>query len=243
MIKEVPKMKLYRYQPINKLTLTNLSKKKNWVADPLLFNDPFEFRIRDIYDINSVGNIVYLSEDEVKVRRALLKELESYGVVCYSKNEVNQLLWSHYADNHRGMCLVFEVEKKNESYLKQVKYAKTLPKIKFSKDEVEIEQNLIMLTTTKSEDWKYEDEYREIYFNKNIHEDYPGELVQIIFGCRCSIDDIQLVFDIIRPDLNKVIFSKTFIQKNTFLMGISSIPHVEGRKYEIPEYWNKTMEK
>lgn len=42
-------MLLYRYQPINKLTLTNLSRQKNWVADPLDFNDPYEFHLKEEY--------------------------------------------------------------------------------------------------------------------------------------------------------------------------------------------------
>lgn len=233
-----PKMKLFRYQPINKLTLTNLSKKKNWVANPLEFNDPFEFRIRDIYDINSEGNLVYLDKESVKLRKLFLKELENYGVVCYSTNDVNQLLWSHYADYHRGMCLVFEIDNENENFLRPVKYSETLPKIEFKNENELISKNLLEITTTKSVHWKYENEFRQIYRNKNHHENYPGALVEVIFGCRSSIDDIHLVFDILKPDLNQITFSKTFIQKNSFLMGISTIPRNDNQPYEIPSYWN-----
>ncbi len=237
-----PRMKLYRYQPINKLTLINLSKQKNWVADPLEFNDPYEFRIRDIYDINSKGNLVYLDNESIELRQHFLRQLERYGVICYSNNDVNQLLWSHYADNHKGMCLVFEIPKEKEKGIKMVRYADTLPKIDFKNDNEEINKGLLEITTTKSKNWSYENEFRQIFFDKGIHVEYPGNLVEIIFGCRCSLNDIKLVFDIVKPDITKITFSKTFIQKNSFLMGISSKPHVEGIPYEIPSYWESTLE-
>lgn len=31
------------------------------------------------------------------------------GIVCFSKNYADPMLWSHYADHHRGVALVFEI--------------------------------------------------------------------------------------------------------------------------------------
>lgn len=237
-----PKMKMFRYQPINKNTLSNLSKGKNWIADPLLFNDPYEFRIRDIYEFNTEGENVCLDDDSIEIREHFLSELDKYGVISYSTDDVNQLLWSHYASNHTGMCLVFEVPQENEIFIRRVKYEDTLPKIEYKNEESLISKGLIEITTTKSKNWSYEKEFRQLFLVKNRHEEYPGKLVEIIFGCRCSIDDIELVFQILRPDNSGIVFSKTFIQKNTFLMGISSIPHVDNVKYEVPIMWKNIME-
>ncbi len=34
---------------------------------------------------------------------------ERYGIVCFLKNYDDPVLWSHYADGHRGVALVFEI--------------------------------------------------------------------------------------------------------------------------------------
>lgn len=34
---------------------------------------------------------------------------ERHGIVCFSKNHDDPVLWSHYADGHRGVALVFEI--------------------------------------------------------------------------------------------------------------------------------------
>jgi len=38
---------LFKYQPINKLTLSNLAQDKLWASHANAFNDPFEFRLKN----------------------------------------------------------------------------------------------------------------------------------------------------------------------------------------------------
>ncbi|MDW9570209.1 DUF2971 domain-containing protein [Sinorhizobium meliloti] len=33
----------------------------------------------------------------------------TYGIVCLSDNWQHPMMWSHYADRHRGICLAFDV--------------------------------------------------------------------------------------------------------------------------------------
>ena len=106
------------------------------------------------------------------------------------------MLWSHYADQHRGICLGFEVPDKK---VVQVTYdARRL--------EADLERKLskaggdeaigLRLMTTKFEGWDYEDEFRLFValsesdletgmyfydFGKDI------ELKEIILGARCNL--------------------------------------------------------
>jgi len=41
------------------------------------------------------------------------------GVMCFSSTWKNPVMWSHYADQHRGICLGFEVP---DVYRKKIKY-------------------------------------------------------------------------------------------------------------------------
>lgn len=89
------------------------------------------------------------------------QDLESYyfGIVSLTKNPSNLLMWSHYADQHRG-C-VFSIETSlawRDDVIYQVKYGSS--RVPFTGKGPEQENEAIALT--KSLDWCYEEEYRMI---------------------------------------------------------------------------------
>ena len=66
--------------------------------------------------------------------------LSEWGVACFTKDFQNPYLWSAYADQHRGVCLVFDREALEsleppehtaEVELDDVRYEKTKPEIEF----------------------------------------------------------------------------------------------------------------
>ena len=85
---------------------------------------------------------------------------QDFGVLCFSKSWHNPLLWSHYADRHKGVALEFEIENK---YIAEVSYRpdRLMNDIenKLSSGSIS-EKDVIHLLTTKFEQWKYEDEIR-----------------------------------------------------------------------------------
>ena len=82
-------------------------------------------------------------------------------VLCFSRSWTNPVIWSHYADKHRGVCIGFDVSDDNllevaysgarlESQLHQHLQSDGKVTPEFSKK----------LLTTKYADWRYEDEVR-----------------------------------------------------------------------------------
>jgi hypothetical protein len=93
------------------------------------------------------------------------------GIACLSENWNSILMWSHYADNHKGYCIGFD-EKwirfcQKFGKVMRVEYTDKYPEpIKTSKEnELTFEQKYFY----KSSDWKYEEEIRlvNIYNNEN----------------------------------------------------------------------------
>jgi hypothetical protein len=71
----------------------------------------------------------------------------------------NLPMWSHYADNHRGICLEFSTRNEVMCSPQPVEYVSTFPLIgAYSTDPYE---NLRLLLV-KADVWKYEKEYRLI---------------------------------------------------------------------------------
>jgi hypothetical protein len=91
-----------------------------------------------------------------------------YGIFSGSAKWNGILLWSHYSNNHQGFCVDFKEEKLRYfgGFVRTgvVMYENDFPEIKYKKDESEQEKldRIVIQTTTKSEDWEYEEEYRLI---------------------------------------------------------------------------------
>ncbi len=55
-----------------------------------------------------------------KLRASVTKVLEmrrqSIGISCFSQDNLNRLLWSHYADGDRGVCLGIETDFDNRCF-------------------------------------------------------------------------------------------------------------------------------
>jgi hypothetical protein len=230
-------MKLYRYQPINELTISNLIQGKNWVSDPLNFNDPFELRVTEIKNSNNNSELVYLDEQSRYMRVKYNEIVSSHGVVCYSKVEPNLIMYSHYADKHKGMCLEFNIPSKNNYKLKKVKYCIEFEKIQFSLDPVIFKDEIEKIMTTKSIHWNSEEEYREIFASKECYSEYPGMLTGIIFGCKTNRQDIVYISSLFENKMDKIEISKSFVFPNSFKLGKSTAERDGFGSLLIPENW------
>jgi hypothetical protein len=111
------------------------------------------------------------------------------GVLCFSVHWRNPVIWAHYADKHKGLCLGFEIPE-DKNILKVVKYvSKRLPfpiPPKLSDAEA--------MFFTKYSSWRYEREIR-IWAALNDEEDglYYCDfddtlrLVEVIAGARGTV--------------------------------------------------------
>jgi hypothetical protein len=126
----------------------------------------------------------------------LLREhwIKTLGVICMGKHWKSPVMWAHYADNHKGVCLGFDIE---DCWPKQMKYEpermEQLIKIGESTGGL-TEESLELVLTTKYEHWAYEEEWRlllKLSDKDPINGEYYLEigpkliLREIIVGARC----------------------------------------------------------
>jgi hypothetical protein len=127
-----------------------------------------------------------ISEDIWKFQRKYengwFQSKEDYlGVISLSKRWNSILMWSHYAENHKGFCIGFYEEKLRNSELFGrggiVAYNRKdkMPFIDPMEDDP-IKHSFIE-THTKAFDWKYEKEYR---VEKTFYEGIPSENERIV---------------------------------------------------------------
>jgi hypothetical protein len=97
------------------------------------------------------------------LRLAALETLEAInlkaGAVCFSRSWANPVIWSHYAEQHCGLCLGFEIA---EDLATPITYSATrepFPDID-ALDEPQRLDAVMRMLHTKFDDWRYENEVR-----------------------------------------------------------------------------------
>jgi len=149
-------------------------------------------------DLNDPFELWAITQPDQRLRQAFRATKETmarqYGLLCFSLDWHNPLLWSHYADRHRGLALGFDVD---EQILRRVVYRKTRPALKAIDMQV---ANWLLFT--KYEDWNYEQEARVFTSLKDrdratglYFADFGEQLTlrEVIVGPLCSATAPQLL--------------------------------------------------
>ena len=145
-------------------------------------NDPFEFLGANLSD-----------PGHRQVLRSTKAELaKTKGLLCFSKTWRNPVLWGHYADKHRGLCLGFEIAKK---HVRRVDYVKS----RFSWPEHLSIAFMKKILFSKFSHWSYEQEYRSwVSLDDNVkgHFYVPFsselELKEVFVGAESTLTRAQI---------------------------------------------------
>jgi len=120
------------------------------------------------------------------------------AISCFSEIPDNHLMWSHYADAHRGVCFCFrQVPVGPPLYFYRVQYATERPVIEMN-NEMGITEYM-RLVLVKAADWSYEREMRMIDYRNppGFRQFPPAMLTGVILGCRTSGDDEEFIRDLL----------------------------------------------
>lgn len=154
----------------------NLDELMGYIEEELDGEDYDENHFKDL------GKLCLKSQSYDKlseIRRVLTGEIY---VICLSGRKDITSLWAHYADNHRGICIEYDlVNTKTEifknlcfpiEYLEDYDLTKD---VKYSFNKKSFNLNLkIKPLLLKAKDWSYEEEWR-IIFDDSIKDFYPYE--------------------------------------------------------------------
>jgi hypothetical protein len=113
------------------------------------------------------------------------RERENMGVFCMAAERDNILMWTHYADKHRGFCLGWATGNPFFARARSVGYSRRALRIRvFDSAYHRIRAERLGLFT-KARDWDYEEEWRIVGHNILGVQTYPPDaLSEVIFGCR-----------------------------------------------------------
>ena len=107
------------------------------------------------------------------VNDAFKKLKKEFMVACFSAVNDSILMWSHYAQNHTGFCIEYDFEKSPlAKHLHPVQYSKQRKHISgvFANFDGNLANKAIYEATLyKSAEWKYEKEWRSVFYRETIN--------------------------------------------------------------------------
>lgn len=145
------------------------------------------------------------------------KYLKNNFVFCVTEEFDNLLMWSHYANEHKGVAFKIKCIEQKESLLcaaLKVNYSDKYPifgNIDTWKQFIgsgqfpDLTKYYHELITTKSKHWEYENEWRVIFpreedsGKESVLLDFlPEEIEAVFLGCRISDADKSLILDLVK---------------------------------------------
>ena len=191
-------LSFFKYYTAESANKTLFQTRLKW-SSPKLFNDPFDNQ----FDIQ-----FELSSKESMYNQEIHQILSDRCMFCVSETHDNILMWSHYADDHKGAVIEFHAQLEDSAFLvaQRVRYESTIPIFTHEMmKELQADGLFDMITLTKSKDWEYEKEWRVVTTMRDKSKDCeilrfpPEEVAAIYLGCRttdeCKREIIEIMND------------------------------------------------
>jgi hypothetical protein len=194
-----------------------------YFAKPEELNDPFDCQLRLPDSIAEAKKIVEIDNTvTLNLLIALIQktnEIESIfnnkGILSLSRTCRSVLMWTHYADEHKGLCIGFRqfgdipISEGNNREV-EICFCKYYPKNPIREKLIKMITNnkletleelrdycISIMPITKHSPWKYEREVRAVRKKSGVERFHPQEVVEIIFGARMSNEDKQTVLNML----------------------------------------------
>lgn len=131
--------------------------------------------------------------------------LDEFRLCSFSSSCDSLLMWSHYTDSHKGICLEFGAKNHDFGSALKVEYSSVYPTLEFF--DVDPTASAKAMILTKSEDWIYENEYRlvtkllphpeqiQLHNDKFIFQ--AKCLIGVILGCQISAGNEKMIRDLV----------------------------------------------
>ncbi|WP_159442782.1 DUF2971 domain-containing protein [Agrobacterium rosae] len=171
--------------------LASIRDKRIKISKFSELNDPFDF----------IGIATDKKEERDLVKNMRGKLNSKTGLVCMSEVWNEPLLWGHYADKHKGVCLAFEV---NETKWDKVQYVDQRPRLgDYGVDNIAAlkADNLRDISRKKFKSWSYEKEWRYFlsfkkpdFVDGHYFLDFDDELklIGVVLGERSTVTKEQI---------------------------------------------------
>jgi hypothetical protein len=216
---------ILKFRKINEFLIDSLKHSQIYFARPDELNDPFDCKVNIEKSLKKAISQLSGSEREtlenifnnnevIRLFNQAQQDINNYGIFSGSHKpalECSQM-WSHYADKHRGVCLIYAIPTEPVEFFRQnqiigiqnviygsnqlTEWFKKLPANK-SIHNFAFEEMIKTFVKIKHINWKYEDEVRMIRKTSGLVSIDRSYLQHVCFGLKASEDSIRELQEIL----------------------------------------------
>jgi hypothetical protein len=170
---------------------------------------PIEDRLKQQLEDRLKSDKDYMAQFADTLSQEFHKMIFKRRLYCLTTDPACTLMWSHYTDNHCGICLEFSTDVLMFGNAMKVIYRPTYPSwITYLPDPA----RTLEMVLTKSEAWEYEQEFRVWTVSESTPSPYlrpqgnylalpDGALTSVIAGCEADYDAIRAIVHVHLPGL------------------------------------------
>lgn len=232
---------VYSFRCANKYSYSDLIANSITVVHPSMMNDPFDSSFTFWASKENLKKIC-VKKEHIPM---LSESFKSYRIRSFVGNDnltpddrivKNIIMWSHYADGHKGYCIRYKLSNyfikkpsNNEyvhHYLRKIRYVPEDEKMCVER----ISMDTIELFTEKSEQWSGENEIRLVSYDSSHKGDFLrlkldecSSIDAIYFGFKCSDSDQGDIMSILGDKVKY--YKMSFNPQDAYSMNIDEVSY------------------
>lgn len=205
-IQEIYNLKLFKYKYFNTNTLDSICNDYFYFSEISKLNDPLDIPIIEMAKKEKFDKLK-IKPDDIKV-------------LSLTEENNNTLMWSHYADSHRGICIGYNINSL-PNYIGW-DYINYIPE-NYNYEKMSIDKGLLNVGMfSKHNNWKYEKEVRlatfrdhknKVKYNFPVMEENRDQYIEayiseITVGYKLLESNLKILITLI-ADKNRLRFKKS----------------------------------
>lgn len=236
---------VYSFRRFNEYSLSDLINNEITVCHPSVMNDPFD-SIANLWSTESNLNNICTEEQHIS---SYSKSFQYFRIRSFVANKVTYdtddnilkkiLMWSFYANEHKGFCIKYRLSKHFIRQEKNTDYC-NLRMIPVKYDNTFCLEGTQNITTSnsfalKNKVWEYEDEVRLLSYNIKSESKFLGislsedescmsKIEEITFGLLCPEEHKKVIKNIIQNYSNNILLREIYrTDKNIYDLCIRNL--------------------
>jgi hypothetical protein len=192
------------------------------------------------YADGEIEAAILLEKLETEISTFFFKELGDKGVLSLATTSTCPLMWSHYADEHRGICIAFASEENSCESVAPVNYASSryirLSEIfewKVNHSDTAREKVLNQYFFAKAPNWSYENEWRDISPDNGSRSSPFKEITGVYFGLRCPDVVVMTVWNMLASQADRIGFYKVHDSGSGFDLSAVKFAPADSPEYRV----------
>lgn len=154
-----------KFQELFKTTITDREIKEIVESDDMLFKFNEVCYRKEILSLEDYETVQKRGRN-IMPPHVIERNNDPMKICSFSERFDSMLMWSHYSDQHRGICIEYDFSSHIEvnSYLYPVVYSDDIFEFDlFQENKTKPSNQMIISNSRKAKDWHYEKEWRLIY--------------------------------------------------------------------------------